>query len=146
MFDENDNGSSPCMNCEVFNKKPIDANICDRYCKYKYEYIIKEEKSMIITIIGSLSNIHEMEVMKEYFERFGHKVNCPGDPELQKKSLFEIQSDYIAKIEQSDLIIAVPKNIMLEGDGGQKIAFEFGESTTYEMAIAYKFHKKVIFA
>lgn len=102
---------------------------------------------MIITIIGSLSKFKEMEEAKEYFERFGHKVNCPTSPELQEMALIEIQKEWIKKIKEADLIVAVPKAVYLAEKSGQtQFVHEFGESTSYEMAIASELNKEIIFS
>lgn len=83
---------------------------------------------------------------KAYFERFGHMVNCPADPNLQKKPLIMIQEEWIEKIKEADLIVVIPKNVSLVDNGESKMVFEFGESTSYEMAIAESLGKpKVIF-
>ena len=105
----------------------------------------KEEKNMIITIIGSLRKKKEMDEIKAFFEKCGAVVNSPGDPEVQKKPLVDIQSTWIEKIEEADLIVAVPKDVALTANGDSKYILEFGESTSYEMAIARKFNKPILF-
>lgn len=102
-------------------------------------------KKMIITIIGSLSKRTEMNECKEYFERFGHRVNTPNDPELQKKSLYEIQCSWIQAIKEADLVVAIPKMISLAQSAKSDEVLEFGESTSYEMAIATEFEKRLIY-
>lgn len=99
---------------------------------------------MVVTIIGSLSNKKEMEEIKAFLERRGFKVNSPGDPEVQKKPLEDIQSTWIEKIEEADLIVAVPKDVALTANGDSKYILEFGESTSYEMAIARRFNKPIL--
>lgn len=114
--------------------------------KFKSIYKVrKENKKMVVTIIGSLSNKKEMEEIKVFLEEEGFKVNSPGDPEIQKKPLVDIQSTRIEKIEEADLIVAVPKDVALTANGGSKYILEFGESTSYEMAIARKFNKPILF-
>ena len=103
----------------------------------------KEEKNMIVTIIGSLRKKKEMDEIKAFWEQCGAVVNSPGDPEVQKKPLVDIQSAWIEKIEEADLIVAVPKDVALTANGDSKYILEFGESTSYEMAIARKFNKKI---
>lgn len=100
---------------------------------------------MIVTIIGSLSCSTKMTECKKYWERFGHKVNSPNDPGLQAMSLLSIQGEWIKKIEEADLIVAIPKELAIEGNGKSRYAMEFGESTTYEMALALQFKKQIIF-
>ena len=105
----------------------------------------KEEKNMIVTIIGSLRKKKEMDEIKAFWEQCGAIVNSPGDPELQKEPLVDIQRTWIEKIEEADLIVAVPKDVALTANGDSKYILEFGESTSYEMAIARKFNKPILF-
>ena len=105
----------------------------------------KEEKNMIVTIIGSLRKKKEMDEIKAFWERCGAVVNSPGDPEVQKKPLVDIQSTWIEKIEEADLIVAVPKDVALTANGDSKYILEFGEFTSYEMAIARRFNKPILF-
>ena len=105
----------------------------------------KEEKNMVVTIIGSLTKKKEMDEVKAFLEKCGAIVNSPGDPELQKEPLVDIQRTWIEKIEESDLIVAVPKDVALTANGDSKYILEFGESTSYEMAIARRFNKPIFF-
>ena len=105
----------------------------------------KEEKNMVVTIIGSLTKKKEMDKIKAFLEKRGAIVNSPGDPELQKEPLVDIQRTWIEKIEEADLIVAVPKNVALTANGDNKYILEFGESTSYEMAIARRFNKPILF-
>ena len=105
----------------------------------------KEEKNMIVTIIGSLRKKKEMDEIKAFLEKCGAIVNSPGDPELQKEPLVDIQRTWIDKIEEADLIVALPKDIALTANGDSKYILEFGESTSYEMAIARRFNKPIFF-
>lgn len=124
------------------------GNICGGFNK-------KEEKNMIVTIIGSLTKKKEMDKIKAFWKRHGAVVNSPGDPEVQKEPLENIQRTWIEKIEEADLIVAVPKDVTLMpnrdgkyilGFGGDsKYALEFGESTSYEIAIARRFNKPILF-
>lgn len=100
---------------------------------------------MIVTIIGSLSKKEDMFKIKEFFEDRGHTVNCPADPELQKEPLLIIQQKWIRKIEEADLIVVVSKCIVLEGNGNAKHTLTLGESTSYELAIATRFQKQILF-
>ena len=105
----------------------------------------KEEKNMVVTIIGSLTKKKEMDKIKAFLEKRGAIVNSPGDPELQKEPLVEIQGTWIEKIEKADLIVAIPKDVALTAHGDNKYILEFGESTSYEMAIARRFNKPILF-
>lgn len=105
----------------------------------------KEEKNMVITIIGSLTRKKEMDEIKAFLEGCGSVVNSPGDPKVQKEPLVDIQRMWIEKIEEADLIIAVPKNVAQTANGDSKYVLEYGESTSYEMAIARRFNKPILF-
>lgn len=105
----------------------------------------KEEKNMVITIIGGLKRKKEMDEIKAFWEGRGSVVNSPGDPEVQKEPLVDIQRTWIEKIEEADLIIAVPKSVAMTANGDSKYVLEFGESTSYEMAIARRFNKPILF-
>ena len=105
----------------------------------------KEEKNMIVTIIGSLRKKKEMDEIKAFLEGRGAVVNSPGDPEIQKEPLVDIQRTWIEKIEEADLIIAIPKSVAMTANGDSKYILEFGESTSYEMAIARRFNKPILF-
>ena len=105
----------------------------------------KEEKNMVVTIIGSLTKKKEMDEIKAFLEKCGAIVNSPGDPELQKEPLVDIQRTWIEKIEEADLIVAVPKDVALTANGDSQYILEFGESTSYEMAIARRFNKPILF-
>ena len=100
---------------------------------------------MVVTIIGSLTKKKEMNEIKAFLEKCGAIVNSPGDPELQKEPLVDIQRTWIEKIEEADLIIAVPKDVALTANGDSKYILEFGESTSYETAIARRFNKPILF-
>lgn len=114
--------------------------------KFKSIYKVrKENKKMVVTIIGRLSKKKEMDEIKAFWEQCGAVVNSPGDPEVQKKPLVDIQSTWIEKIEEADLIVDVPKDVALTANGDSKYILEFGESTSYEMAIARKFNKPILF-
>ena len=101
--------------------------------------------NMVVTIIGSLTKKKEMDEIKAFWEQCGAVVNSPGDPEVQKKPLVDIQRTWIEKIEEADLIVAVPKDVALTANGDSQYILEFGESTSYEMAIARKFNKPILF-
>lgn len=146
QFCENIRKVNGCEGCNGFIN-PLRPSENEPPTKFKPIYKIrKENKKMVITIIGSLKREREMQEVKKYFERFGHKVNCPGELELQSKPLIEIQKEWYEKIEEADLIVAIPKAVLLDGHGKSNFVLEFGESTSYEMAIASKLKKKIIFA
>lgn len=113
--------------------------------KFKFIEKNKEEKNMIVTIIGSLTKKKEMDEIKAFWESKGAIVNSPIDPVIQKEPLLNIQQTWIKKIEEADLIIAIPKQIAMTANGDNKYILEFGESTSYEMATAYRLNKKVLF-
>ena len=89
--------------------------------------------------------INVMDVIKAFWEGRGTVVNSPGDPEIQKEPLVDIQRTWIEKIEEADLIVAVPKDVGLTANGDSKYILEFGESTSYEMAIARWLNKPILF-
>ena len=100
---------------------------------------------MIVTIIGSLTKKKEMDKIKSFWVRHGAIVNSPEDPKVQKEPLVDIQRTWIKKIEEADLVVAVPKDVALTANGDSKYILEFGESTSYEMAIARRFNKPILF-
>lgn len=101
---------------------------------------------MKVTIIGSLSRKDEMERIRDYLEGLDVIVYCPSNEGIQEMPLIDIQRTWISNISSSDLVIAVPKRVELEKNGSTKYTLEFGESTSYEMAIARWFKKPVMFA
>ena len=86
-----------------------------------------------------------MDEIKAFWEGRGAVVNSPGDPEIRKEPLIDIQRTWIEKIEEADLIIAIPKSVAMTANGDSKYVLEFGESTSYEMAIARRFNKQILF-
>lgn len=101
----------------------------------------KERKNMIVTIIGSLTKKKEMDEIKAFLERHGAIVNSP---EVQKEPLENVYRTWIKKIEEADLIIAIPRNVNLTANEGNKYILEFGETTSYEIAIARRFNKPIL--
>lgn len=100
---------------------------------------------MKATIIGSLSRKDKMEEAKSFFENLGFEVDAPSDEGLQGQALIMIQNQWIKKISESDLVVAIPKETVLTDTAGKTIyTQEFGESTSYEIAIAYAVSKNVI--
>lgn len=93
------------------------------------------EEKKVVTIIGSLTHSsYDIIMLSNYLLDMGFTVYDPVTSNRQNKNmtLYDIQDFYISYIINADLVIAVPKP-----DG------TFGESTSYEMAIAKTFHKKV---
>ena len=142
-----------CDICQRLIDAGHDATVCNgcissysvntppsKYIKPK-----QEEKKMIITIIGSMKMTETMDGIKKHFEKLGCQVNSPNDPDLQKLPLLEIQKTWIEKIEEADLIVVVSKDVKTTANGGSTYVFEIGESTSYEMAIAHKFHKRMVY-
>lgn len=100
---------------------------------------------MVITIIGSLKNKHKMEYYKKFFENMGHTVHSPSDQNIQNLPLIAIQTQWIKNIEESDLVVAIPKEVVLNDSAGKTTyTYEFGESTSYELAIAHDKDKSVV--
>lgn len=98
---------------------------------------------MVVTICGSYSRKEDMLSCKKYFEQLGNVVNCPFDPKREKEPLIMKQYEWIQKIEEADLIVVVPKETNIEVNGGSRYVYEFGESTSYEMAMAVRFDKAI---
>lgn len=99
---------------------------------------------MIVTIVGSMSRKEYMEEIKSCFKKMGFEVNSPVDDQLKKLPLLTIQKKWIEKIEEADFIIAVPKINKLENSGSASQMMTFGESTSYEIAIATRFGKPIL--
>ena len=78
---------------------------------------------MIVTIIGSLTKKKEMDEIKAFWEGRGAVVNSPGDPEIQKEPLVDIQRTWIEKIEEADFIIAIPKKRGHDCQWRQQVCF-----------------------
>lgn len=76
-----------------------------------------------ICILASLSQKSAIEEAVKHYKSQGCLVDYPI--EQHDKSLFEIDFDYICRIAAADKVVAIPKY-----DGS------FGESVTYEMAVA----------
>lgn len=143
-----------CYDCQVFANK--DINQCtgcetaygvngEKLPPTKFKNMYEEEIKMNVVIIGSISKMNEMKECKKYWERFGHKVDSPCDDGRESMSLIELQSTWIEKIEKADLIVAIPKDIKMQGHGASTYVYDFGESTSYEMAIALHLNKQIVF-
>lgn len=136
-----------CDGCHQVGENWDDA--CEnRPSKFQLSpYIInkKEDQKMIVTVIGSTKvSRKEMEACRNFFQRFGHEVHTPIDPGIQEMPLLDIMKLWIENISKSDLIVAIPKVSTNCCNGENKRYVEFGESTTYEIAIAEKFEKRVV--
>lgn len=104
---------------------------------------------MKIVVIGSTHhNCDEMRDIKDYFEKRGNDVVTPVDDGRQDKPLIVHQKEYIDFISEADMVIACSKyhNYSVEDDkySGEE-SVEFGESTSYEIAIAKFLGKPVLY-
>lgn len=106
---------------------------------------------MTITIVGSLKMFDELKECEEWLrtnflvsDRHGLVVHSPvytnearkdGGPYYGRniRTLYQVDRAYLEHLESADLVVAVPKK-----DG------TFGESTTYEIAMAHHFGKTVM--
>lgn len=101
---------------------------------------------MKIVICGSLSNKALLLNVEEELNKLfpGSNIITPVNEVRQEKSLLDIQKEYIVEIEAADLVVVIPKHVKTMRDGGQDMLFTFGESTTYEMALAHVHTKPVM--
>lgn len=76
-----------------------------------------------VCILASLSQKSDIEEAVAYYKSQGYIVDYPT--EQRDKTLFEIDYDYICRIAKAGMVVAIPKY-----EGG------FGESVTYELAVA----------
>lgn len=138
-----------CNGCHQVGENWDDA--CEnRPSKFQLSpYIIRDRKEiekMIVTVIGSTkASREEMTACKNFFQRFGHEVHTPIDEGVQDRPLLAIQKLWIENICKSDLIVAIPKVRTSCFNAENKTYVEFGESTSYELAIADKFEKQVVY-
>lgn len=101
---------------------------------------------MIVTIIDSCKNKEVMLKCKSHFESLGCVVNCPCDGDRTDWPFISKQIDWIKKISEADIVVAIPKYNATKSEKNEtKMLLEFGESTSYEVAIAYAFEKEVLF-
>lgn len=104
-----------------------------------------KDESMTVTIIGSLKWADDMREAKAFYEGLGFNVHSPADEDVQCKPLIMIQDEWIKNIKAADFIVVIPKDSTLDPTAGKtKWEYEFGESTSYEMAIASSFKKKIV--
>lgn len=83
-----------------------------------------------ICILASLSQKSTIEEAVRHYKQQGCLVDYPV--EQSDKTLFEIDFDYICRIASADMVMAIPKP-----DGS------FGESVTYELAVAKYLDKPI---
>ena len=83
-----------------------------------------------ICILASFSQRSDIEEVVKHYKTPDNIIDYPK--EQSHKTLFEIDYDFICKIASADRIIAISKD-----DG------TFGESVTYELAIATYFGKPI---
>lgn len=104
---------------------------------------------MKVVIIGSLKESqNKIKIIADYFESNDDIVIDPITINEFADSTFEAQLRYISEIMECDLVVAVSKNgnnFQDEGvDGNTTVTYKFGESTTYELALAKKLDKKIL--
>lgn len=144
MQNRNRKSSLNCALCNKEAKKPP--------TKYRNKLINKnqEEKNMnnkIVTIIGSTHSKESKTVMKkckEFWENQGYTVNYPLEMTPVTTPLCSIMRKYIDYISEAEFIIAIPKHSDPLHTEGCEYEIAFGESTSYEIAIANYFGKPVI--
>lgn len=99
---------------------------------------------MVVTIIGSLGkNAEDMRILKEKIpEIYGNRDNLTIHSPLdnQDGELVDIQRAFIDKLAAADVIVAISKP-----NDECPWKFTFGESTSYELALADYFKKKVVY-
>lgn len=101
---------------------------------------------MVIVIIGSNNaSVKKIEACKKFFTDMGHEVHSPIDNGRKDMHLFTKQTSWIYMIKQADLIVAIPKSVETVSGGTSSFNLEFGESTSYEIAIARYFYKVIIY-
>ena len=83
-----------------------------------------------ICILASLSQQSDIKEAVQHYKPQSCLVDYPI--ERPDKSLFEIDFDYICRIAAADMVVAIPK---LDGS--------FGESVTYELAVAKYLDKPI---
>lgn len=105
------------------------------------------DRKLVVVFIGSLKSCsYSMSVAKEFFENLGMEVLTPYDEDLQNKPLLVIQKIWINHIVNCDFVVAFAKSRDLDDNypGETIMKYEFGESTSYELAIALKNNKKIL--
>lgn len=101
---------------------------------------------MKITIVCSLSSIEICDGVVKILESQGVDVSHPFEDQIG--SLYRIQRIYLKKIEEADIVLAIPKttcmNEACSDEAKTEIISVFGESTSYEIAYARHIGKPVI--
>lgn len=99
-----------------------------------------------VVFIGSLRHCRtSMSIAKDFFESLGMEVFSPDDDDLQSRPLLDIQELWYNNIMNCTFVVAFAKDRELDPDapGRTIMRYEYGESTSYEMAIALNIGKKV---
>lgn len=105
---------------------------------------------MKVVVVSSLSRERDILQCKKYFENIGAEVTTPLEHQ-QDGSLRQLMINYIEFIGEADLIVVIPKSIESHVSvvdptlGAYSETLYFGESSTYEMAIAERFGKKCVY-
>lgn len=103
---------------------------------------------MNIVMVGSIE--HDESRMAKLADRINNvlpifnsvtrenKVIYPTRRESEKERLIDAHITYIKHLTHADVLIAFPKKIFIEdiGPDTQVVKYAFGESTTYELAMA----------
>lgn len=100
---------------------------------------------MKITVIGSLSQAEIMKEISQWLEMQGNLVRTPADDNIQENALLNIQSLWIENIRKCDMIVAIPKSCEVDPEAEKTVlGYTFGESTSYELAIAMSMNKPIM--
>lgn len=103
---------------------------------------------MKVVIIGSLSCKHVIETVETFCKDVLGADNIITPFKCKSGSLLRMQKSYIQYIEDCDLVIAVPKYSVteesLEDNNHTYIKECFGESTSYEIAMALYLKKNIL--
>lgn len=139
FYEEKTGFRCPLQGCEYTEEEIV--RFLEFYNNHKEDKM--EEKKKVV-IIGSLKSEEEILKAAKFFEQIGFNVTHPFED--QSGTLIRIQRNYIRKIVDADLIVAVPKlRDNPPGGGNQSEMLFFGESTCYELALSYEFGKKVVY-
>ena len=100
---------------------------------------------MKVVVIGSINGTqHDMEAAVKFFERF-EGIETVSALDLQDRPLIYTQRVMVQRIKEADLIVVVPKNRVCSDLPNETIyEVEFGESTSYEIAMAREFRKEIV--
>lgn len=105
---------------------------------------------MKVVVIGSVNACSdEFKDIKKFFENRKCEVITPIDDDRQNGTpLIMLMEQYIEYIKNADIVIACSKNHLYCEDETSLWEYErleFGESTSYEIAIAKCFHKPILY-